>query len=140
MDLSKNKRFSTQKVKNNVPSTEKRKKVPVCKMLHLSPLNLCPPQYFQIYLKIIAYRGKFTIPTSSKLEPLTSGQRIFKKIEIKQSRHLHFQKEEPWNKVWNLHSPKPNSARRNQLSQLCNLELGDKGSNWNIKIDFFVLR
>ena len=68
MDLSKNKRFSTQKVKNNVPSTEKRKKVPVCKMLHLNPPNLCPPQYFQIYLKIIAYRGKFTIPTSSKLE------------------------------------------------------------------------
>ena len=35
MDLSKSKRFSIQEAQNNVPSTEQRKKVPVCKMLHL---------------------------------------------------------------------------------------------------------
>ena len=167
MDLSKNKRFPREKAKNNVPSTGKRMKVPVCKMLHLSPLNICPSQKFQIYLKIIAYRGKFTIPISSTLElisqyvmiswryivtksfitdaggtwelPLVSGQSISKKIEIKQSRHLLFQKKEPWNKVWNIHSLNPNSPKRNQRSVFCNLEVGDKGSNGNIKIDFLVL-
>ena len=167
MDLSKNKRFPRQKAKNNVLSTLKRKKVPVCKMLHLSPLNICPPQNFEIYLKIIAYRGKFRIPISSKSElifqyvmiswryivtnsfiidaggtwelPLVSGQSISKKIEIKQSRHLLFQKEEAWNKVGNLQSPNPNSPRRNQLPLFCNLEVGDKRSNGNIKIDLLVL-
>ena len=69
--------------------------------------------------------------------PLVSGQSISKKIEIKQGRHLNFQKEEPWNKVWNLYSPKPKSPRRNHLSLLCNLELGDKGSNENIKKKIF---
>ena len=44
MDLSKNKHFSTQKAINYIPCTEKRKKVPVCKMFPLDPLGLCPPQ------------------------------------------------------------------------------------------------
>ena len=39
MDLSKNKRFSTQEAINHIPRTKKRNKVPVCKML---PLGLCP--------------------------------------------------------------------------------------------------
>ena len=43
MDLSKNKRFSAQEAINYIPRTEKRKKVPICKMLPLGPLGLCPP-------------------------------------------------------------------------------------------------
>ena len=43
MDLSKNKRFSTQEAINYIPHAEKRKKVPVRKMLPLDPLDLCPP-------------------------------------------------------------------------------------------------
>ena len=37
MDLSENKHFSTQEAINY------KKKVPVCKMLPLDPLGLCPP-------------------------------------------------------------------------------------------------
>ena len=33
MDLLKNSHFSTEEAKNYIPSTEKRKKVPVCEML-----------------------------------------------------------------------------------------------------------
>ena len=35
MDLLKNSHFSTEEAKNYIPSTEKRKKVPVCEMLEL---------------------------------------------------------------------------------------------------------
>ena len=175
IDLSRKKLFSTQEAINNIPSTAKRKKVALCKMFPLGSLGLLglsssilPVLSWQ--LKIIAYRGMFTVPTSSKLElfsqyvmtswryivtrnliiddvgvwdlPLVflfSGQRISKKIKIKQSQHLHVQKEDQWNKVWNFHSPNPSFPRRNQLSLLCNIELGDKGGSGNIKIDFLVL-
>ena len=47
MDQSKNERFSTQEAINYIFCTKKGKKVPVCKMLPLGPLGLCPTQYFQ---------------------------------------------------------------------------------------------
>ena len=154
MDLSKNKRFSTQEAKNDVPSTEKRKKVPVCKMLHLRSSELFSSSILpdlskdnsiqrQVYDSCIIWVGAvfsicndiLTIYCHKDLHHRwcwglrsASGQSISKNVEIKQNQNLHFQKEEP-NKVWNLHSPNPNSPRRNQLSLLCNLEMGDKGSN-----------
>ena len=71
MDLSKNNRFSTQEAINHITHTEKRKKVPVCEMSEssesLSPL--LPNLSWK--LKIIAYRDRSTIPTSSKLELLS---------------------------------------------------------------------
>ena len=49
-----------------VPRKERRYQYVKCFIW--GPLNCFPPQYFRIYLKIIAYRDKFTIPASSELE------------------------------------------------------------------------
>ena len=63
MDLSKNNRFSAEEAKNYIPCTEKRKKVPVCEMLELSrSLSILPSLSWK--LKIVAYRGSYTIPPS----------------------------------------------------------------------------
>ena len=71
MDLSKNKhnRFSAEEAMNYIPLTEKRKKV--CEMVE-SSRSLSSPMLpiLSWKLKIIAYRGRSTIHTSSKLELL----------------------------------------------------------------------
>ena len=41
--------------------------------------------------------------------------------------------------MWNLHSPILNSPRRNQLLLFCNIELANKSSNGNIKVDFLCV-
>ena len=69
MDLSNNNHFSVEEVINYISRTEKRKKVPVCEMLDFSG-SLSFPMHPTLSwkLKIIAYRGISTIPTSFKLE------------------------------------------------------------------------
>ena len=69
MDLSKKNRFSTQEAVDYIPSTEKRRKVPVCEMPESSgswPSAMLPILSWK--LKIIEYRGPSTVPTSSNLE------------------------------------------------------------------------
>ena len=69
MDLSKNNHFSTQEVINYISGTEKRKKVLVCEMFESSgPLLSSMLPILSWKLKKIAYRGRFTILTPSKLE------------------------------------------------------------------------
>ena len=63
VDLSKNNGFSTEKAIRYVPRTKKRKKVPVREMLDL----LHASNFIMGTEKIIAYRGRSTIPTLSKL-------------------------------------------------------------------------
>ena len=71
MDLSKNILFSAEEAKIYIPRTEKRKKVPVCEMLELSgSLSSSVLPILSWKLKITAYRGSSTIPSSSKLELL----------------------------------------------------------------------
>ena len=85
MNLSKTNRFSAEEAKNYIPRTEKRKKVPVCKMLEFSG-SLCSSMLpiLSWKLKITAYRGSSTIPPSSKLERLCQYKitRIFTKNSI----------------------------------------------------------
>ena len=73
MDLSKNKhnRFSEEEAINYISRTKKRKKAPVCEMFESSG-SLSSPMLpiLSWKLKIIAYRGRSTIHTSSKLELL----------------------------------------------------------------------
>ena len=47
MDLSKNNHFSEEEAINDIPRTEKRKKVPVCEILESSRSVSSP--YFQFY-------------------------------------------------------------------------------------------
>ena len=63
MGLLKNNRFLTKEAINDIPCTEKGKKVPVCEMLQspeLFPFSMLPMLSWK--LKIIAYRGRPTIP------------------------------------------------------------------------------
>ena len=64
VDLSKNNGFSTEKAMRYIPRTKKRKKVPVRGMLDL----LHASNFIMGTEKIIAYRGRSTIPTLSKLK------------------------------------------------------------------------
>ena len=64
VDLSKNNGFSTEKAIRYIPRTKKRKKVPVRGMLDL----LHASNFIMGTEKIIAYRGRSTIPTLSKLK------------------------------------------------------------------------
>ena len=85
MNLSKNNRFSKKEVKNYILRTEKRKKVPVCKMLEFSrSLSSSMLPILSWKLKITAYRGSSTIPPPSKLERLCQYKitRIFTKNSI----------------------------------------------------------
>ena len=68
MDLSRNNCFSTQKAMNNIPRTEKRKKLPVFEIIESGFLSSYMLPILSWKLKIIVYRGRPTIPTSSKLE------------------------------------------------------------------------
>ena len=73
MDLLKNKhnRFSVEEAINYILRTEKRKKVPECETLESSGSLSSPMLPILLWkLKIIAYRGRSTIHTSSKLELL----------------------------------------------------------------------
>ena len=71
MDLSKNYLFSAEAAINDIPRTEKRKKVPVCEMLESSrSLSSLIYPILSWKLKIVVYRGSSTIPPSSKLELL----------------------------------------------------------------------
>ena len=63
VDLSKSNGFSTEKAIRYIPRTKKRKKVPVRGMLDL----LHASNFIMGTEKIIAYRGRSTIPTLSKL-------------------------------------------------------------------------
>ena len=69
MDLSNNNHFSVEEAIDYIPRTERRKKVPVCEMLYFF-MSLSFPTHPTLSwkLKIIAYRGISTIPTSFKLE------------------------------------------------------------------------
>ena len=69
MDLSNNNHFSVEEAIDYIPRTERRKKVPVCEMLDFF-MSLSFPMHPTLSwkLKIIAYRGISTIPTSFKLE------------------------------------------------------------------------
>ena len=63
--------FLSRESLNYFPRTEKRNKVPICEMLESSGFFSSPMlPIFSWELKIIAYRGSFTIPSSSKLELL----------------------------------------------------------------------
>ena len=77
MDLSNNNHFSVEEVINYISRTEKRKKVPVCEMLDFSG-SLSFPMHSTLSwkLKIIAYRGISTIPTSFKLEQFCQYEMI----------------------------------------------------------------
>ena len=69
MDLAQNNRFSTEEAIYCIPRAKKRKKVPACEMLESSGSfysSMLPILLWK--LKIIAYRGRSMIPTSSKLE------------------------------------------------------------------------
>ena len=69
MNLSKNNRVSTEEAINYIPRTEKRKKVPVYKMIESSGSLSYPMLPISSWkLKMIAYRGISTIPSLSKLE------------------------------------------------------------------------
>ena len=69
MNLSKNNRVSTEEAINYIPRTEKRKKVPVYKMIESSGSLSYPMLPISSWkLKMIAYRGISTIPPLSKLE------------------------------------------------------------------------
>ena len=68
---NKNNCFSAGETKNYIPRIEKRKKVLVYEMLEFSwflSSSMIPILSWK--LKIIAYRGSFTIPSSYKLELL----------------------------------------------------------------------
>ena len=85
MNFTKNNRFSAEEAKNYIPCTEKRKKVPKCKMLEFSgSLSSSMLPILSWKLKITAYRGSSTIPPSSKLERLCQYKitRIFTKNSI----------------------------------------------------------
>ena len=71
MDLSKNNHFSAEEAINDIPCTEKRKKVPVSEMIQ-SSRSLSSPIFpvLSWKLKIIAYRSSSKILPSSKLELL----------------------------------------------------------------------
>ena len=71
MELSKNNRFSVEGVTNYISRTQKRKKVPLCEMLESSG-SLSSPMIpiLSWKLKIIVYRGSYTILPSSELELL----------------------------------------------------------------------
>ena len=69
MHVSKNNRFSTQEAINFIPCTKRRKKVPVCEMFESSgslSSSMLPNLFWK--RKIIAYRGRSTVPASFKLE------------------------------------------------------------------------
>ena len=69
IDLSNNNHFSLEEAINYIPHTEKRKKVPACEMFEFSgSLSFSMHLILSRKLKIIAYRGSSTIPTSFKLE------------------------------------------------------------------------
>ena len=72
MDISKKNRFSAEKaIIFFFTRTEKINKVPICEMLESTGFFSTPMlPIFSWELKIIAYRGSFTIPSSSKLELL----------------------------------------------------------------------
>ena len=85
MNFTKTNRFSAEEAKNYIPCTEKRKKVPKCKMLEFSgSLSSSMLPILSWKLKITAYRGSSTIPPSSKLERLCQYKitRIFTKNSI----------------------------------------------------------
>ena len=88
--LSNNNHFSLEEAINYIPHTEKRKQVPVCEMLEFSG-SLSP--ILSRKLKIIAYRGSSTFPTSFKLELFCQYKMTFivTKIKTQRSRHLHVQ-------------------------------------------------
>ena len=60
-DLSNNNRFSTEEIINNIPRNKKRKKSSESLSSFMFPI-------LSWKLNIIAYRGRFPIPTSSKSE------------------------------------------------------------------------
>ena len=62
-DLSNNNRFSTEEIINNIPRTKKRKKSSESLSSFMFPI-------LSWKLNIIAYGGRFPIPTSSKSELL----------------------------------------------------------------------
>ena len=70
MDLSKNTLFSTEEALNYIPRTKiKKKKALVCEILESSgSLSSSVLPIFSWKLKTISYRGRYTIPMSSKLE------------------------------------------------------------------------
>ena len=68
MNLPKNSRFSTDEAVNYILRTEKCSKVAVCEMLKSYgsfPSSMLP--ILSLQQEIIAYRDRYTIPTSSKL-------------------------------------------------------------------------
>ena len=92
--LSNNNHFSLEEAINYIPHTEKRKKVPVCEMLEFSgSLSFPTHPILSRKLKIIAYRGSSTFPTSFKLELFCQYKMTFivTKIKTQRSRHLHVQ-------------------------------------------------
>ena len=92
--LSNNNHFSLEEAINYIPHTEKRKKVPVCEMLEFSgSLSFPMHPILSRKLKIIAYRGSSTFPTSFKLELFCQYKMTFivTKIKTQRSRHLHVQ-------------------------------------------------
>ena len=71
MNLSKNQCFSAEDAKHYIPRNEKRKKVPVCEMLEFSwSLSSSMIPILSWKLKIKVYKGRSTIPLSSKLKLL----------------------------------------------------------------------
>ena len=82
LNLSKNSHFSTKKAIDYIPLTEKRKKVPVCEMLEsFGSLSSSMFPISSWKMKIIPYRDRSKISTSSKLElfcqyEITSGYYI----------------------------------------------------------------
>ena len=77
MDRSKKNRFSAEKQYIIFSRNEKRKKLPICEMLESSRFFSSPLlPIFSLELKIIAYRGSFTILSSSKLELLCQCEMI----------------------------------------------------------------
>ena len=78
MNLSKNNHFSAEEPINDIPHTEKRKKVPVCEMFESSwslSSHILPILPWK--LKIMAYTGSIKIPPSSKLELLCQYEMTF---------------------------------------------------------------
>ena len=67
MDISKKNHLSAEKAINYFPSS---REIRYQYVKYLSPSVFSPSRYFQFSNRIIAQRGRFTIPSSSKLEML----------------------------------------------------------------------